>query len=57
MSERGKQTGILQLTFSGKDKNLIETLHVLAVTDPSIVGALAGIALIVGLFGLNTVKN
>jgi tyrosine-protein kinase Etk/Wzc len=36
---------------------LIDTPPVLAVTDPSIVGALAGTTLMVGRFGMNTAKE
>ena len=39
------------------DLVLIDTPPVLAVTDPSIVGALAGTTLMVGRFGQNTVKE
>jgi tyrosine-protein kinase Etk/Wzc len=39
------------------DLVLIDTPPVLAVTDPSIVGALAGTTLMVGRFGMNTVKE
>ncbi|MFT6985462.1 MAG: tyrosine-protein kinase Etk/Wzc [Psychromonas sp.] len=39
------------------DLVLIDTPPVLAVTDPSIVGALAGTTLMVGRFGLNSVKE
>lgn len=39
------------------DLVLIDTPPVLAVTDPSIVGALAGTTLMVGRFGKNTVKE
>jgi tyrosine-protein kinase Etk/Wzc len=39
------------------DLVLIDTPPVLAVTDPSIVGALAGTTLMVGRFGMNTAKE
>ncbi|PKH05328.1 polysaccharide biosynthesis tyrosine autokinase [Moritella sp. Urea-trap-13] len=39
------------------DLVIIDTPPVLAVTDPSIVGALAGTTLMVGRFGQNTVKE
>ncbi|ACJ28357.1 Chain length regulator (capsular polysaccharide biosynthesis) [Shewanella piezotolerans WP3] len=39
------------------DLVIIDTPPVLAVTDPSIVGAIAGTTLMVGRFGLNTVKE
>ncbi|KII77741.1 polysaccharide biosynthesis tyrosine autokinase [Vibrio renipiscarius] len=39
------------------DLVIIDTPPVLAVTDPSIVGALAGTTLMVARFGLNTVKE
>lgn len=39
------------------DMVIIDTPPVLAVTDPSIVGALAGTTLMVGRFGQNTVKE
>ena len=39
------------------DLVLIDTPPVLAVTDPSIVGALAGTTLMVGRFGKNTAKE
>jgi len=39
------------------DLVIIDTPPVLAVTDPGIVGALAGTTLMVGRFGLNTIKE
>ncbi|EPS0984561.1 polysaccharide biosynthesis tyrosine autokinase [Vibrio vulnificus] len=39
------------------DLVIIDTPSVLAVTDPSIVGAIAGTTLMVARFGLNTVKE
>ncbi len=39
------------------DLVIIDTPPVLAVTDPSIVGALAGTTLMVARFGMNTVKE
>jgi tyrosine-protein kinase Etk/Wzc len=39
------------------DLVIIDTPPVLAVTDPSIVGALAGTTLMVGRFGQNTAKE
>ncbi|WP_275723443.1 polysaccharide biosynthesis tyrosine autokinase [Vibrio sp. Vf1514] len=39
------------------DLVIIDTPPVLAVTDPSIVGALAGTTLIVARFGMNTIKE
>lgn len=39
------------------DLVIVDTPPVLAVTDPSIVGALAGTTLMVARFGLNTVKE
>ena len=39
------------------DLVLIDTPPILAVTDPGIVGALAGTTLMVGRFGMNTVKE
>ncbi|MCL1049574.1 polysaccharide biosynthesis tyrosine autokinase [Shewanella abyssi] len=39
------------------DMVIIDTPPVLAVTDPSIVGAIAGTTLMVGRFGQNTVKE
>lgn len=39
------------------DLVIVDTPPVLAVTDPSIVGALAGTTLMVARFGMNTVKE
>lgn len=47
----------IEWASSEYDLVLIDTPPVLAVTDPSIVGALAGATLLVGRFGQNTVKE
>jgi tyrosine-protein kinase Etk/Wzc len=47
----------MEWASSNYDLVLIDTPPVLAVTDPSIVGALAGTTLMVGRFGQNTVKE
>jgi tyrosine-protein kinase Etk/Wzc len=39
------------------DLVLIDTPPVLAVTDPSVIGRLAGTTLMVGRFGQNTIKE
>ncbi|MEZ8195301.1 polysaccharide biosynthesis tyrosine autokinase [Vibrio cortegadensis] len=47
----------VQWASDNYDLVIIDTPPVLAVTDPSIVGALAGTTLMVGRFGQNTVKE
>ncbi len=50
-------SGFIKWASNEYDLVLIDTPPVLAVTDPSIVGALAGTTLMVGRFGQNTVKE
>lgn len=47
----------IELASKEYDLVLIDTPPVLAVTDPSIVGAFAGTTLMVGRFGKNTIKE
>lgn len=50
-------TDFVEWASSEYDLVLIDTPPVLAVTDPSIVGAVAGTTLMVGRFGQNTAKE
>lgn len=50
-------SNFVQWASDNYDLVIIDTPPVLAVTDPSIVGALAGTTLMVGRFGQNTVKE
>ncbi|ELV8684346.1 polysaccharide biosynthesis tyrosine autokinase [Vibrio fluvialis] len=48
---------LMQWASEHYDLVIVDTPPVLAVTDPSIVGALAGTTLMVARFGINTVKE
>ncbi|MEZ8481642.1 tyrosine-protein kinase [Vibrio splendidus] len=48
---------LLEWASQEYDLVIIDTPPILAVTDPSIVGALAGTTLMVARFGLNTIKE
>jgi len=50
-------SGLIDFVSSEYDLVIIDTPPVLAVTDPSIVGAIAGTTLMVGRFGQNTAKE
>lgn len=50
-------TDLLEWASSHYDLVIVDTPPVLAVTDPSIVGRLAGTTLMVARFGLNTAKE
>ena len=51
------ETAVMEWASELYDLVIVDTPPVLAVTDPSIVGALAGTTLMVARFGMNTVKN